>query len=103
MSVQIAMIAAALSMLESSATALFIFSQQITQMSASFFASGVGTRTSYRNINCAASSIRSRMSSILLISWWMSSRSIGVMKVLCSSSIVLRVIRSARFSMDSML
>ena len=36
----------------------------------------------------------------MLISWWMSSRSIGVMKVLCSSSIVARVILSARFSID---
>ena len=72
-------------------------------MSASFFASGVGSRTSYKNMSCAESSMRSRMSSILLMSWWMSSRSIGVMKVLCTSSIVVRVILSARFSIDSML
>ena len=46
MSVQITMISAALSMLESSATAAFTFSQQVTQISASFFISGVRSRTS---------------------------------------------------------
>jgi len=48
----------------------------------------VTDRTSYRNRHWAVSSMRSSTSSMLVMSWWISSRSSGVMKVWCSSCTV---------------
>ncbi|XQU70380.1 hypothetical protein OJJOAM_003111 [Cupriavidus sp. H18C1] len=79
-------------------TAILTSSQHCTQIEASLRASSVRLVTSYSVMVSATSSIRSRMSSMVVISLWISSRSSGVMKVLCSRSMVSCVIRSAFFS-----
>ena len=69
--------------LSSSLTASFTRSQHLTLRSVRRVISSVMWRTSYSAMVSAESWIRSATSSMVLISEWICSRSIGVMKVLC--------------------